>query len=83
MAHRHSHRQGKLKLGKQIRCHCAENAIFHLNPQLISQGGGGAGGRCASGVAGGIFKDRINRMNKCWEAAAEEGMCVSGELGGQ
>lgn len=37
----------------------------------------------ASRVAGGIFKDRINRENKCWEASVEEGMCVRGELGGQ
>lgn len=89
VAHRRSHRRGKLKLAKQIRCHCAENTIFHLNPQLISRGGlvvavvvrGREGD--ASEVAGGIFKDRMNRVNKCWEAAAEEGMCVSGELGGQ
>lgn len=72
MAHQHLHRRGKLKLAKQIRCQCAENAIFHLYPQLISKGG-----------EEGIFKDRIKRVNKCWEAGAEEGMCVSEELGGQ
>lgn len=72
VAHQHLHRRGKLKLAKQIRCQCAENAIFHPYPQLISKGG-----------EKGIFKDRIKRVNKCWEAGAEEGMCVSEELGGQ
>lgn len=66
VAHQHLHRRGKLKLAKQIRCHCAENAIFHLYPPLISKG------------EDGIFKGGMKRMNKC-EEREQRRECVSAE----
>lgn len=70
VAHQHLYHRGKLRLTKQIRCHCTENAIFHLYPPLISKG------------EEGIFKKGIKCKNKCEEWVAEEGMCVSRVLGG-
>lgn len=68
VAHQHLHRRGKLKLAKQIRCHCAENAIFHLYPLLISKG------------EEGIFKDGDKTYEQVWEERpAEEAECVSAE----
>lgn len=70
LAHQHLHRRGKLKLAKQIRCHCTENTIFHLYPPLISK------------EEVGIFKDGLKRSACVERGRAVEGMCVSRVLGG-
>lgn len=71
VAHQHLHRRGKLKLAKQIRCHRAENAIFHLYPLLISKGG-------TTGSLKMVYSGRTSVRS--WERRG--GMCVSGVLGG-
>jgi len=66
VAHRLLRRRGKLELAKQIRCHCAENAIFHLYQPLISKG------------QEEVLKDGIKHTNK-WEKWARRRNCVSAE----
>lgn len=51
-AHQLQHRQGKLRFAKQIRCHCAGNAIFHFYTPVISKG------------QKGIFKERKKKYEQ-------------------